>query len=179
MATITHKGNQIHTKGSLPALGSKAPDFRLTKADLGDVGLKDFAGKVKVLDIVPSLDTSVCALSAKRFDKDVGGHEGVVLLNISADLPFAASRFCKAEGLSSIISLSEMRDRSFGVDYGVEIVDGVLAGLLSRAVLVLDENDKVVYHEQVPEIGKEPDYDAALGAMKKALSARSSFRGGV
>lgn len=179
MATITLKGNQIHTKGSLPALGSKAPDFRLTKADLSDVGLKDFAGKVKILNIVPSLDTSVCALSAKRFDKDVGGHEGAVLLNISADLPFAAARFCKTEGLTNVITLSEMRNGDFGTDYGVEIVDGPLAGILSRAVVILDENDKVVYHEQVPEIGKEPDYEAALGAAKKALSARAAFRGGV
>jgi thiol peroxidase len=177
MATITHKGNQIHTKGSLPALGSKAPDFRLTKADLGDVGLKDFAGKVKVLNIVPSLDTSVCALSAKRFDKEIAGHAGAVLLNISADLPFAASRFCKAEGLANIVTLSEMRDKAFGADYGVEIVDGVLAGLLSRAVVILDENDKVVYHEQVPEIGQEPNYEAALVAAKKALAAKASVKG--
>ena len=179
MATITFKGTQIHTKGSLPALGSKAPDFHLTKADLSDVSLKDFAGKVKVLNIVPSLDTSVCALSAKKFDKEIGSHEGAVLLNVSADLPFAAARFCKTEGLTNIISLSEMRDRAFGVDYGVEMVEGPLAGILSRAVVVLDENDKVVYHEQVSEIGKEPDYEAALGATKTALSARASFRGGI
>lgn len=175
MATITSKGNQIHTKGNLPALGTKAPDFRLVRADLTDASLKDFAGKVKVLNIVASLDTSVCALSAKKFDKEIGGHKEAVLLNISADLPFAAARFCKAEGLTNIVFLSEMRDKAFGAAYGVEMVDGGMAGLLSRAVVVLDAEDKVVYHEQVPEIGKEPDYDAALGAVKKALSA-SSFR---
>lgn len=170
MATITHKGKEIHSLGKLPAVGAKAPDFRLVKGDLSDVRLADFAGKVKILNIVPSLDTSVCALSAKRFDAEVGKIEGAVLLNISADLPFAASRFCKAEGLVNIVTLSEMRDRAFGRDYGVEITDGLLAGLLSRAVVVVDRSDKVVYTEQVPEIGQEPDYSAALKAVKAALA---------
>jgi thiol peroxidase len=169
MATITQKGNQIHTVGNLPAVGSRAPDFRLVRGDLSDARLADFAGKVKVLNIVPSLDTSVCALSAKRFDAEIGKLGGAVLLNISADLPFAAARFCKSEGLSNIVPLSEMRDRAFGRDWGVEILDGALAGLLSRAVVVVGTDDRVVYTQQVPEIGTEPDYEAALAAVRKAL----------
>jgi thiol peroxidase len=169
MATITLKGNEIHTAGVLPALGSKAPDFRLVRSDLSDAHLADFAGKVKILNIVPSLDTSTCALSAKRFDAEVGKLKGVVLLNISADLPFAASRFCKAEGLTNIVTLSEMRDKAFGLEYGLSIVDGPLSGLLSRVVIVVDEKDRVFYTEQVPEIGMEPDYTAALAAVNEAL----------
>ena len=169
MARITLKGKEIHTIGELPALKSWAPNFRLVRGDLADVSLSDFEGKVKILNIVPSLDTSVCGLSAKRFDAEVGKLPGVVLINISADLPFAASRFCKAEGLLNIITLSEMRDRAFGRDYGVEIVDGPLAGILSRAVVVVDSADMVVYTEQVPEIGQEPDYEKALAAARAAL----------
>lgn len=169
MATVTHKGNPIHTSGELPALGSKAPDFKLTGSDLSDLGLGAFAGKVKVLNITPSLDTGVCALSAKRFDAEIAKLGGVVVLNVSRDLPFAASRFCKGEGLSTIVPLSEMRNRDFGKSYGVEIQDGVLAGLLARSVVVVDANDKVVYTQQVPEIGQEPDYAKAVDAAKKAL----------
>lgn len=172
MATVILKGNEIHTTGTLPAIGAKAPDFRLVGVDLKDVRLSDFAGKVKILNIVPSLDTSVCAMSARRFDAEVGALPGVVLLNISADLPFAASRFCKAEGLSNIVTLSRMRDHAFGHDYGAEIVDGPLAGLLSRAVVVVDAEDRVFYTEQVPEIGREPDYAAALGAAREAAGIR-------
>ncbi|HRY73513.1 MAG TPA: thiol peroxidase [Spirochaetia bacterium] len=175
MATITHKGNQIHTSGELPKPGAKAPNFRLTRADLSDATLADFAGKVKVLNITPSLDTSVCALSAKRFDAEAGKLKGLVVLNVSRDLPFAAGRFCKSEGLSNIVTLSEMRDRAFGRDYGVEIADGLLAGLLSRAVVVLDAQDRVVHAEQVPEIGQEPDYGKALEAAKKALAAGAGY----
>lgn len=169
MASITHKGNRIHTAGELPAAGLRAPDFRLTGADLKDLGLRDFAGKVKILNIVPSLDTGVCATSARKFDAEIAKLPGAVLLTVSRDLPFAASRFCKAEGLANIMTLSEMRDRSFGKAYGVEILDGLLAGLLSRAVVVIDARDSVAYTEQVPEIGQEPDYAAALAAAGKAL----------
>jgi thioredoxin-dependent peroxiredoxin len=169
MATITFKGNVIHTRGELPRLGSKAPDFRLVRGDLGDASLKDFSGKVKILNIVPSLDTSVCSLSAKTFDREVKALPGVAVLNVSRDLPFAQSRFCKAEGADSIVPLSDMRDRSFGLDYGVEIVDGPMAGLLSRAVVVLTASDRVVYEQQVPEIAQEPDYASALAAARKAL----------
>jgi thioredoxin-dependent peroxiredoxin len=169
MATITHKGKTIHTSGSLPAPGSKAPGFSLTKADLSDATLADFKGKAKILNIVTSLDTSVCAVSAKRFEKEVAALSGLAVLTVSRDLPFAQDRFCKAEGLSAVVFLSELRDLEFGARYGVRIVDGLLAGLLSRAIVVLDRDDKVVYAEQVPEIGQEPDYAKALEAVKKVL----------
>ncbi|MEX2442054.1 MAG: thiol peroxidase [Alkalispirochaeta sp.] len=165
MADITLKGTPIHTTGSLPAVGSIAPDFVLTKTDKTDVSLADFAGKKKILNIVPSLDTGVCAASARRFDKEVGGMDDTVCLTISADLPFAAQRFCQAEGVDNVITLSEMRDRAFGRDYGCEIADGPMAGILSRAVLVLDADNTIVYQEQVPEIAQEPDYDKALKAV--------------
>jgi thiol peroxidase len=168
MATITHKGSTIHTSGELPKVGSKAPDFSLTTGELADVSLRDFAGKVKILSLVPSLDTSTCALSAKKFDAQAGRLEGVVVLNVSRDLPFAQSRFCKAEGIGSVIPLSDLRDRSFGKAYGAEILDGRLAGLLARAIVVLDASDRVVYTQQVPEISSEPDYAAALEAARKA-----------
>jgi thioredoxin-dependent peroxiredoxin len=169
MATITRKGETTHTVGELPALGTKAPDFRLTKGDLGDVSLADYAGKVKILNIVPSLDTSTCALSAKRFNEEVKKLENTVVLNVSRDLPFAQSRFCKAEGVDAVIPLSALRDLSFGEAYGVTIADGPMAGLLSRAVVVVDAEDRVVYTQQVPELGSEPDYGAALAATRKAL----------
>ncbi|HUX39869.1 MAG TPA: thiol peroxidase [Rectinemataceae bacterium] len=170
MATVTHKGNPIHTSGTLPAVGSTAPDFKLTGSDLADVSLANYAGKVKVLNINPSLDTGICALSAKRFDAEIAKLGGTVVLNVSRDLPFAASRFCKGEGLTTIIPLSEMRNRDFGKTYGVAIEDGVLAGLLARSVVVVDKQDKVVYTQQVPEIGQEPDYAKAIEAAKKAMA---------
>lgn len=166
MAEITFKGTPIHTVGSLPANGTTAPDFTLTKTDMSDVSLADFAGKKKILNIVPSLDTGVCAASARRFDTEVAQLDGTVCLNISADLPFAAKRFCQAEGVDNVITLSEMRDRAFGRDYGCEITDGPMAGILSRAVLVLDADNRIVYQEQVPEIAQEPDYDQALEAVR-------------
>lgn len=166
MAEITFKGTPIHTVGSLPANGTTAPDFTLTTTDMSDVTLADFAGKKKILNIVPSLDTGVCAASARRFDTEVAQLENTVCLNISADLPFAAKRFCQAEGVDNIVTLSEMRDRAFGRDYGCEITDGPMAGILSRAVLVLDADNRVVYQEQVPEIAQEPDYDQALEAVR-------------
>jgi thiol peroxidase len=169
MATITFKGNPVHTVGDLPKVGSKAPDFKLTKGDLSDVSLSDFSGKVKILNIVPSLDTSTCALSAKRFNEEIKKLGGAIVLNISRDLPFAQARFCKAEGVDVVIPLSELRDRSFGLAYGVEMQDGHLAGLLSRSVVVLDAANKVVYAQQVPEIAQEPDYASALAAARAAL----------
>jgi len=169
MATITLKGNTVHTRGDLPALGTLAPDFRLTRNDLSDVSLADFANKVRILNIVPSLDTSVCALSAKRFEREVMKRPGLVVLTISRDLPFAQGRFCKTEGVENVVMLSELRDLAFGAVYKVEMMDGPLAGLLSRAVVVLDPAGKVVYTEQVPEIGQEPNYDKALSAVDKLL----------
>jgi thiol peroxidase len=165
MAEITLKGNPIHTNGDLPAVGSKAPDFRLTKSDLADVGLADFAGKSKILSIVPSLDTGVCAESTRRFNQLVASRDDVVVLVISADLPFAQGRFCSAEGIDRVVTLSIMRSRNFAKDYGVLIQDGPLAGITARAVVLLDADDKVLHTELVPEIGQEPDYDAAFAAL--------------
>ncbi len=166
MATITLKGNPVNTCGTLPAKGAKAPDFCLTKGDLSDVSLRDFAGKRKILNIVPSLDTRVCSASAHRFNEEAEKLANTVVLTVSCDLPFAQERFCVTEGISNVIVLSELRQRKFGEDYGARIVDGPLAGLLSRAVVVLDEKDKVVYTEQVPEIAQEPDYQKALAAAR-------------
>lgn len=170
MATITLKGKPIRSSGELPKLGSAAPDFTLTKADLTDVGLAEFKGKVRVLNIVPSLDTGVCAASARAFNKKIKELGGAVVLTISRDLPFAQKRFCEAEGIDAVVTLSELRGRSFGKDYGVELVDGPLAGLLARAVVVVDPAGKVAYTEQVPEIAQEPDYDKALNAAKAAAA---------
>ena len=165
MATITLKGNEIHTNGELPAVGSPAPDFHLVDKDLNDVHLSDFKGKKKLLNIVPSLDTPVCATSTRKFNEAAAGRDDVVMLVISADLPFAMGRFCGAEGVDKVIPLSMMRSRNFAKDYGVLIEDGPLAGITARAIVVIDENDKVVYTELVPEIAQEPDYDKALAAL--------------
>ncbi|HEX9291534.1 MAG TPA: thiol peroxidase [Anaeromyxobacteraceae bacterium] len=167
MANITHKGNPIHTIGELPAVGAKAPDFKLVDGDLKDVSLATFKGKKKVLNIVPSLDTSVCATSTRKFNEKAGGLPGTVVLVVSSDLPFAQKRFCTTEGLKNVVPLSLMRSRDFAKDYGVLVTDGLLQGITARAVVVLDENDTVVYRQLVPEIGQEPDYDAALKAVGK------------
>ena len=164
MAVITLKGNQINTSGDLPAVGSKAPDFLLCGTDLQDVGLAAFAGKTKILSIVPSLDTGICAMSAVRFNKEAGALANTVIINISADLPFAAKRFCDGEKLSHITSLSTFRNDTFGNDYGMKIIDGPLKGLLGRAVLVLNAENTVVYAELVPEIAQEPNYASILTA---------------
>jgi thiol peroxidase len=165
MTQVTFKGDAVPLAGTLPAPGAQAPDFELTAADLSSKGLADFAGKKKVLNIVPSLDTPVCATSARRFNQEVTSKPNTVLLSISADLPFAAARFCTTEGLDNVVSLSCFRSPGFGKDYGVAILDGPLAGLLSRAVVVLDEEDRVVYSEQVSDIANEPNYEAALAAV--------------
>jgi thiol peroxidase len=166
MAHITLKGNPIHTSGELPKVGAKAPDFKLTGSDLKDVSLESYTGKKKILNIVPSLDTAVCATSTRHFNQDAGSLPNTVVLVVSNDLPFAQKRFCTTEGLANVVALSELRTRDFGHDYGVRITDGPMAGLLSRAVVVLDEHDKVLYTEQVPEIAQEPDYAKALAAAK-------------
>jgi thiol peroxidase len=165
MANITLGGNPIHTSGNLPAVGAKAPDFKLTAGDLKDLSLADFKGKKKVLNIVPSLDTPTCATSTRKFNAEAGKLPNVVVLVISADLPFAAKRFCTTEGLANVTPLSTFRS-SFAKDYGIALVDGALAGVTGRAVMVLDENDKVVYEELVPEIKQEPNYEKALAALK-------------
>ena len=162
MAQVTLKGNPIHTNGDLPAVGAQAPDFRVTGGDLKDVTLADYRGKRKVLNIVPSLDTSVCATSTRKFNERAGQLATTVVLVVSADLPFASKRFCTTEGLQNVVPLSLMRDKNFAKDYGILIQDGPLQGICARAVVVLDQNDKVIYRQLVPEIGQEPDYDAAL-----------------
>jgi thiol peroxidase len=165
MATITFKGNQIHTSGELPAVGGTAPNFVLVDGDLNDVSLSTYQGKRKLLNIFPSLDTPVCATSTKKFNQSASGRPDAVFLMISADLPFAMQRFCSSEGTNNVVPLSLMRSRKFAKDYGVLIEDGPLAGITARAVVVLDENNNVTYTELVPEIAKEPDYDKALAAL--------------
>lgn len=162
MAVISLRGTSVKTVGELPATGSKAPDFKLTRTDMSDVSLQDFKGRKIVLNVFPSVDTPVCANSVRRFNEDAAKRDNTVVLCVSADLPFAQSRFCGAEGLDDVVPLSTFRQPGFGSDYGVAMADGPLAGLMSRAVLVIDEDGSVAYAEQVPEIGQEPDYDRAL-----------------
>ena len=165
MAEITLRGNPINTSGDLPSLGEDAPDFVLTKTDLSDVSKKDFTGKKVVLNIFPSIDTPVCATSVRRFNEEATKLENTEVLCVSLDLPFAHNRFCGAEGLENVTAVSELRNRSFGDSYGVGVIDGPMAGLFGRAVVVLDEKGKVVYTELVPEIAQEPDYEKALAAL--------------
>jgi thiol peroxidase len=165
MARVTLNGTPLNTNGELPAAGSTAPDFRLVDAGLNDVTLADFAGKKKVISIVPSLDTPTCATSTKVFNEQLGGRDDVVVLVVSADLPFAQGRFCQAEGTDNVKTLSMMRSRSFAKDYGMLIEDGPLAGITARAALVLDADDKVVHSQLVGEIADEPDYDAVMAAL--------------
>lgn len=166
MATVTLKGNPVSVAGTLPAKGAAAPDFSLTNKDLKDVALAEFAGKRKVLNIVPSLDTPTCAKSTRVFNEKASGMSNTVVLVVSADLPFAMSRFCSAEGLNNVVTLSTFRSHGFHSQYGVDITDSPLKGLTARAVVVLDQNNKVVHSELVPEIANEPNYDAALAALK-------------
>ena len=165
MAKITLKGNPINTCGTLPAVGSQAADFVLTKTDFADVSLHDFDGKKIVLNIFPSIDTPVCATSVRRFNTEAAKLKNAVVLCVSVDLPFAHNRFCGADGLQNVILVSELRKRKFGEDYGVRIIDGPLAGLFSRAVVIIDEKGKVIYTEQVPEIAQEPNYEAVLKVL--------------
>jgi thiol peroxidase len=166
MATVTLKGNPVTVGGALPGKGASAPDFSLTNKHLKDVTLADFAGKRKVLNIVPSLDTPTCAKSTRVFNEKASSMSNTVVLVISADLPFAMSRFCSAEGLNNVVTLSTFRNHAFHGKYGVDIADSPLQGLTARAVVVLDENNKVVHAELVREIANEPNYDAALAALK-------------
>jgi thiol peroxidase len=164
MATISFHGDPLHTNGELPAVGRTAPDFLLTNGKLEDVSLAAFAGKKKLLNIVPSLDAPVCAASARIFNQKASALDNAVVLVVSADLPFAQSRFCATEGLKNIVPLSTMRS-DFALDYGVKIVDGILAGLTARAVVVIDANDKIAYSQLVSEVTGEPDYQSALAAL--------------
>lgn len=166
MANITLKGNPIKTIGDLPAVGSKIPDFTLVKSDLSRVSLSDFSGSKLVLNVFPSLDTGVCAASVRRFNQEAGDLENTKVLCISRDLPFAQARFCGAEGIENVVTLSDYETGAFGKDYNLTIADGPLANLHSRAVIIVDENGTVLYNEQVPEITTEPNYETALAAIK-------------
>lgn len=166
MATITFKGNPIKTSGNLPAVGSQAPEFSLVKGDLSKATLADFKGSRLVLNIFPSIDTGICALSVKAFNAKASGLTNTKVLCISRDLPFAQKRFCGAEGLENVINLSDFATGAFSKDYGLLMLEGALQDLSSRVVIVLDENGKVIYTEQVPEIVQEPNYDAALASLK-------------
>lgn len=165
MAKITLKGSPLETSGNLPAVGTTSPDFKLVRTDLSEVTLESFTGKKKVLNIFPSIDTGTCAMSVRQFNKEAAGLNGVAVLNISADLPFAQKRFCGAEGIVNTEALSTFRGK-FATDFGLQMTTGPLAGLCSRAVIVLDEKNKVVYTEQVGDIVNEPNYEAALKSLK-------------
>jgi len=165
MAKITLNGTTCNTSGELPAVGSKAPDFHLVDSKLNDVSLADYKGRKIVMNIVPSLDTPTCATSTIKFNAHAAVHHDAVVLVISADLPFAQGRFCGAEGLENVITLSMMRTRAFAKDYGVLITDGPLAGITARAVVVVDTDGTVKYTQLVPEIADEPDYEAALAVL--------------
>jgi len=166
MATVTLKGSPVTVGGTLPGKGATAPNLVLTNKELKDVSLADFPGKRKVLNIVPSLDTPTCAKSTRVFNEKASSMNDTIVLVISSDLPFAMSRFCSAEGLSDVTTLSTFRNRAFHAAYGVDVGSGPLKGLTARAVIVLDENNKVLHSELVPEITNEPNYDAALGALR-------------
>lgn len=165
MATITLRGTPFQTNGDLPKVGSDAPGFRLVAGDLKDMTLHDYAGKRKVLNIFPSIDTPVCQTSVRKFNERASALKDTVVINISADLPFAQARFCGAEGLKDVHNLSMMRGAAFGKDYGVLIENGPFAGITARAVVVLDANNKVLHSELVTEVAHEPNYDAALKAL--------------
>ena len=165
MATVTLKGNKINTAGNLPKVGTKAPNFSLVETNLSSTSLAEFKGKKVVLNIFPSVDTGTCATSVREFNREAAELDNTVVLCISRDLPFALDRFCGAEGLDNVVSLSDFRERNFGKDYGVEFIDGPLLGLLSRSVVVLDESGTVKYTEQVAETVDEPNYKAALEAL--------------
>ena len=165
MAKITLKGNPVNTSGKLPPKGSIAPEFKLVKSDLSNLSLSELKGKKLILNIFPSLDTSVCATSVRKFNQMAAGRQNTIVLAISKDLPFAHGRFCTTEGITNVTTLSGFRDSAFGKAYGVDIIDGPLAGVYGRSIVVIDEKGKVTYTELVPEITQEPDYDAALAAL--------------
>ncbi len=165
MASITLGGNPIHTSGELPKVGTKLADFKLVKNDLSIASLSDFAGSKLVLNIFPSIDTGTCATSVRKFNESASQLENTKVLCISRDLPFAQKRFCGAEGLENVVNLSDFQEGSFGKANGLEIIDGALAGLHSRSIIVVDEKGTIVHTEQVPEIANEPNYEAALASL--------------
>lgn len=165
MAKITLSGNPINTIGELPKIGETAQNFTLVSSDLTEKSLSDFKGKRIILNLFPSIDTGICSASVRKFNEIVSTLENTVIINISKDLPFALSRFCAAEGLDNIFTLSDFRG-SFSKDYGVEMIDGTLKGLISRAIIVIDEKNTIIYTEQVPEIKQEPNYDNVINILK-------------
>jgi thiol peroxidase len=165
MAEITFKGNAVRTAGQLPAVGSIAPDFQLTGTDLADIQLSALRGKKVVLNIFPSIDTGICAASARKFNQLASSLDNTIVLNISKDLPFAHSRFYAAEGLENVHGASQYKDAAFSSSYGVDMADGPLAGLMSRAVVIVNTEGQVTYTEQVPDIVQEPNYEAAIAAL--------------
>jgi thioredoxin-dependent peroxiredoxin len=166
MAKLTIGGKPVNTIGALPEIGKQAPDFLLTRTDLSDISLKDVAGKKAVLNIFPSIDTPVCSMSVRKFNQEIGKFPDAVVLCASMDLPFAHARFCETEGLKNVISASEMRSRKFGDEYGLRMVDGPLAGLLARAVIVLDKTGKVIYSKIIEELKNEPNYQEVFSVLK-------------
>ncbi len=166
MANITLEGNAIQTSGDLPAVGSPAPNFTLVKDDLSEVSLADFSGKKLLLNISPSIDTSICADSVRRFNEEAGSLENTAILYVSADLPFALGRFCSGEGIENVIPVSSFRSPAFGADYGLTMTSGAIAGLLARALVIIDEEGKVAYTQLVPEIAQDPDYEDVLAALR-------------
>lgn len=166
MAVVTLNGNQIRTSGELPKVGTKAPEFTLVKGDLSETSLSDFVGEKLVLNIFPSVDTGTCAASVRHFNNDAADLDNTKVLCISRDLPFAQARFCGAEGIDNVVMLSDFRTSDFGKNYGLDLIDGPLAGLHSRCVIVLDENGTVLYTEQVKETVDEPNYEKALAALR-------------
>ena len=165
MAKITHGGAPVNTSGTLPLIGSKAPDFKLVKSDLGYMTLSELKGKKVILSIFPSQETGVCSASIRKFNVLAAGKKNTMVLGISKDLPFAHKRFCESEGIANVVTLSGYRDQAFGKAYGVDTLDGPFAGLYARSVVIVDETGKVIYTEQVPETAQEPDYEAALAAV--------------
>jgi len=167
MSSITLKGTPIHTSGELPKTGTHAPDFLLTKTDLSDVSLQTYAGKTVILNIFPSIDTPVCAASVRKFNQEVSAIPDTAVLCVSRDLPFALKRFCGAENLNNVIPVSELRNQDFGYRYGLRITDGPLAGLIARAVVIINKKGIIIYTQLVPEIAQEPDYNSAITAAKQ------------
>jgi thiol peroxidase len=170
MAKITLKGNPVTTSGMLPKIGSKAPEFSLTKNDLNELTLKECIGKFIILNVFPSLDTGTCANSVRHFNEAASKLKNTLILCVSEDLPFAQKRFCGAENLTNVVTVSAFRSPEFGEDYGLTITDGALKGLLSRCVVIMDEQGTVIYTQQVPEITEEPNYEAALQALGKTVT---------
>ncbi len=165
MAKITLKGNPVNTYGELPAKGTRAPGFKLVKSDLGELTLDELKGRKVILNISPSLDTGICASALRKFNELASGMDNTVILAITKDLPFAHGRFCSAEGITNVTTLSGFRDSAFGKDYGIGIIDGGFAGLYARSLVIIDEQGVVKYTQLVPEIAQEPDYDAVLAAL--------------